>query len=187
LRKVGLFFGSFNPIHTGHLIIAEYMLQALGLEKVIFVVSPQNPFKGNQELWSENFRLELVEKAVEDNPRFEVSDIEFHLPKPSYTYLTLEQLKIQYPDYSFSLILGSDNLIRLNEWKNIEAILSSTFVEVYQRPNTKLVESFHKNIRVHQTPFIDISSTFIRNSLLEGKSVKYLVPNSILPLLENLR
>lgn len=185
MRKIGLFFGSFNPIHTGHLIIAEYMLQELELEKVIFVVSPQNPFKENQELWKEDFRLELVKKAIEDNPRFEVSDIEFHLPKPSYTYRSLEQLKTQNPDCVFSLIMGSDNLRRLQEWKNISSILSSNTIEVYQRSDSHQVEPFHKNIKIHQTPLIEITATYIRNSLKEGKSVRYIVPDSILTLLQN--
>jgi len=184
VKKIGLFFGSFNPIHVGHLAIAEYMLQTLSLDSILFIVSPQNPFKSLKDLWSEHKRFMLVQKAVEYNSKFIASDIEFKLPKPSYTFLTLEKLKQRYPQAKFYIIIGSDNLTRLMEWKQIDEILQQHSIEIYQRPGTENLTSLHPNIHIHSTPMLSVSSTEIRNLLAAGKSVKGLMPESILHLLQ---
>lgn len=183
MNKIGLFFGSFNPIHTGHLIIASYMKEELGLDSILFVVSPQNPFKTNDLLWPEDFRLELVKTAIQNNPHFLVSDIEFQLPKPSFTFHTLNRLKEEFPDTLFSLIMGSDNLPRLNEWKNIDEILAHHSIEVYERPGFTEMHAFHPSITIHQTPLIEISATFIRKRLEQNKGIRYLVPDPIIDMI----
>ncbi|MBX2984397.1 MAG: nicotinate-nucleotide adenylyltransferase [Bacteroidia bacterium] len=184
MKRLGLFFGSFNPIHLGHLAIAEFMLEKLKFDKILFIVSPQNPFKSSADLYSEEKRLKWVQNATQYNPRFEASDIEFSLPKPSYTYNTLQKLNTLYPDTHFSIIMGSDNLARLKDWKNIDLILETTDFEIFQRSGTDKTETFHPNIHLHHTPFIDISATEIRQRLNKGMSVKDLVPSSILEQLK---
>jgi len=183
VKKVGLFFGSFNPIHTGHLIIASYMQEELGLDKVIFVVSPQNPFKSFDTLWPEEFRLKLVQKAIENNASFIASDIEFRLPKPSFTFNTLSQLRDMYVDTEFVLIMGSDNLPRLQEWKNYEEIIRLHKIEVYERPGFEQLETFDPSITIHKTPLIEISASFIRQRLAQKKGVRYLVPDPIIDMI----
>jgi nicotinate-nucleotide adenylyltransferase len=177
--KTGLFFGSFNPIHTGHLIVAEYMLEKLGLGKVIFVVSPQNPLKEKELLWPEAFRLELCKLAVQDNPGFEVSEVEFDLPRPSYSIHTLNHLKEKNPNTEYCLIMGMDNLEKLHQWKDIETILSNYQIAVYNRPGFKSNMSKHPSITVYDTPLLDISATHIRTCVQNGKSIRYLVPESV--------
>lgn len=185
MQKIGLFFGSFNPIHMGHLIVAQHMQQELKLDKVLFVVSPQNPFKSVDVLWPEEMRLKLVQEAIADNPFLEVTDIEFGMNKPSYTYLTLALLEKNYPNSSFCLIMGSDNLSRLNEWRSISEILAKCKIEVYKRPHSEAFKIEHENIRIHKTPLIEISASFIRKRLAEGHSVRYLVPEKVIHLLGN--
>jgi nicotinate-nucleotide adenylyltransferase len=183
ILRTGLFFGSFNPIHMGHLIVAQHMQQELDLEKVIFIVSPQNPFKSESELWPENTRLGMVKEAIKDNPYLEVSDVEFQLEKPSYTHATLKVFKETFPQQEFCLIMGSDNLNRLKEWKEIDSILADHRIEVYQRPNSRPYTLFHEHIRVHKTPLIDISASFIRDRLKKGFDVKYLVPERVIGMI----
>lgn len=178
-----MFFGSFNPIHLGHLAVAEYMLKELQLEKILFIISPLNPFKQSADLWTPEKRLMLVQKAINYNPQLEASDIEFSLPQPSYTYITLEKLKNLYPDTKFAIIVGSDNLLRLKEWKEIETILGENTFEVFQRSGTEHLQPFHPNIHIHKSPFVDVSATEIRQKLVEGKSVAGLVPDSIIELM----
>ncbi len=182
--KVGLFFGSFNPIHTGHLIVANVVRQQAALDQVWFVVSPQNPFKKQKALLNEVDRLRMVELAVEDNFDLRACNAEFSMPKPSYTVNTLAYLGERYPQHQFSLILGSDNLTHLHRWKNAKEILSHTPVLVYPRPNVaeeKIKDEIrdHPHINRVEAPLLDISATFIRRSIRGGRSVKYLVPDLV--------
>ena len=178
--KIGLFFGSFNPIHTGHLIIANYFAENTDLRQVWFVISPQNPLKNKASLLGEKQRLYMVNLAIEDNPKFRSSTIEFHLPQPSYTVDTLAYLKEKYPDHSFVLLMGSDNLETLPKWKNYELILKNYPVYVFSRTlNIAMPPLPEADIKIFTVPLLDISSTYIRNSIKDGKSVRYLVPESI--------
>ncbi|MGB3588659.1 MAG: nicotinate (nicotinamide) nucleotide adenylyltransferase [Tunicatimonas sp.] len=182
--KVGLFFGSFNPIHTGHLIVANVVRQQAALDQVWFVVSPQNPFKKQKALLNEIDRLRMVELAVEDNFDLRACNAEFSMPKPSYTVNTLAYLNERYPQHQFSLILGSDNLTHLHRWKNAKEILTHTSVLVYPRPNVaeeKIKDEIrnHPNIKKVESPLLDISATFIRRSIRSRLSVKYLVPDLV--------
>ena len=182
--KTGLFFGSFNPIHTGHLIIANYILENSDLERIWFVVSPHNPLKEKKSLLNQHDRLHLVRLAIEDNPKFKASDIEFKLPQPSYTIDTLTYLAEKFPQHEFGLIMGSDNLSTINKWKNYEKLLERYPIYCYQRHGT--VESvFHSypNVQVLNAPMIEISATLIRKMLQEKKSVRYLVPDKVVEYL----
>ncbi len=178
--KIGLFFGSFNPIHIGHLIIAETMVTDTDIERVWFVVSPQNPFKKNNSLLHEFDRLTLVERAISDNYKLQTSDIEFNMPKPSYTIDTLTVLADKHPEHEFVLIMGEDNLIQFENWKNHELILDYFNIYVYSRPNTP-THNFtkHPNVKFVQAPLLDISATYIRKRLQEGKEIKYLVTEPV--------
>lgn len=174
--KIGLFFGSFNPFHIGHKIIASYLAEFSDLEKVLFVVSPQNPLKQKQSLLDQYHRLMIIRMEVEDNVKLNASDIEFDLPQPSYTIDTLAYLKEQYPQDDFVLIMGSDNLQNLHKWKNYEQILENYSVYVYPRPGIEISGS-HKNIHIIEgVPQMEISASFIRTSIKEGMDVSYLIP-----------
>lgn len=178
--KIGLFFGSFNPIHTGHLIIAQIMATQTDLQQVWFVVSPQNPFKKSKSLLHDFDRLDMVEKAIANNPLLRVTDIEFHMPKPSYTIDSLVRIQEKYPQHEFKLIMGEDNLAQFSNWKNYEKILEYTGVYVYSRPNSEK-HSFdnHPSIQFIKAPLLDISATYIRESIKNGGSIKYLVPEEV--------
>ncbi|MFC4871291.1 nicotinate (nicotinamide) nucleotide adenylyltransferase [Negadavirga shengliensis] len=172
--KIGLFFGSFNPIHIGHLIIADIMQDQTDLDEVWFVVSPQNPLKSSKSLLHEFDRLRMVELATADHYKFRVVDVEFHMPRPSYTVDTLAYLSDRYPQYDFKLILGGDNLNHFHKWKNSTEILAHYGLYVYPRPgNNKVIEN--ENIKYIDSPLLDISATFIRNTIKKGGSVKYLL------------
>ncbi len=174
--KIGLFFGSFNPIHIGHKVIASYLVDFTDLDKAIFVVSPQNPLKQKISLLDQYHRLQIIRSEIEDNSKLEVSDIEFDMPKPSYTIDTLVRLKEKYPENDYSIIMGSDNLQNFNKWKNYEQILENYSVYVYPRPGHKISGS-HKNIHlIEGVPQMQISSSFIRKSIKEGKDMSYLMP-----------
>jgi nicotinate-nucleotide adenylyltransferase len=179
-QKIGLFFGSFNPIHMGHLIIANIMAQNTDLDKVWLVVSPQNPFKPSKGLLHEFDRYDLVKAAIADNFKLEVSDVEFHLPKPSYTIHTLAYLTEKYPNKEFKVIIGEDNLENFTKWKNHEQILIQFGLYVYPRPhvtNTDLKR--HPQVTIVEAPVIDISATYIRNCIKNNKSIRYLVPETV--------
>jgi nicotinate-nucleotide adenylyltransferase len=185
-KKIGLFFGSFNPIHIGHMIIANYMVTETDLDQVWLVVSPQNPLKNKSSLARDYDRLHLVRLAIGDNPKLEASNIEFDLPKPSYTIDTLIHLKEKHPEYEFVLIMGGDNLASLRKWKNYELILRDYQIYVYKRPSYELGDLVsHQNIRLFDAPLMQISASYIRSCLKEGKSVQYLVPESVFDYLES--
>src|SRR5687768_16487831 len=179
-QKIGLFFGSFNPIHMGHLIIANLMAETTDLKKVWFVVSPHNPFKPSKGLLHEFDRYDLVQAAISDNYKLAVSDIEFNLPKPSYTIHTLVHLKEKHPDKEFKLIIGGDNLENFTKWKNYQQILNDYGLYVYRRPNAQLSElDSHPNVTWIEAPMLDISATFIRNCIKKKQSIRYLVPDAV--------
>lgn len=178
--KIGLFFGSFNPIHIGHLIIANIMAETTDLDKVWMVVSPQNPFKPSKGLLHEFDRYDMVRAAVYDHYKIEASDIEFHLPKPSYTIHTLVHLSEKHPDKSFKVVMGEDNLTNFIKWKNHERILEDYGLYVYPRPRTQLSElKMHPNVRMVDAPLLDISATFLRKCIRNHQSIRYLVPDVV--------
>ena len=178
--KIGLFFGSFNPIHVGHLIVANTMAENTDLDQVWFVVSPQNPFKKASSLLHEFDRLDMVEMAIRNHYKLKATDIEFHLPKPSYTVDTLTYIQEKHPQHQFRLIIGGDNLQQFKRWKNYEQILEFYGLYVYPRPNAQPsgLEN-HPNVKQVEAPLMDISATFIRNSVREHKSIHYLVPEDV--------
>lgn len=178
--KIGLFFGSFNPIHMGHLIIGNTMVETTDLDEIWYVVSPQNPFKKNQSLLHEFDRLDMVTAAIHDNPKFRVSDIEFNLPKPSYTIDTLTYLSDKYPQHTFVLIIGEDNLSQFTNWKNHEQILANFPLYVYPRPDsTDSTLQNHPQVKMVEAPLIEISATYIRNLIKQEKSIRYLVSEQV--------
>lgn len=178
--KIGLFFGSFNPVHIGHLIIANAMVEDTDMERVWFVVSPQNPFKSSKTLLHEFDRLDMVQMAVEDNFSLEACDIEFHMPKPSYTIDTMAWLSDKYPQHDFKLIIGEDNLRHFPKWKNHHLILEQFGLYVYPRPGAAPSELIsHPNVKMVPAPMVDISATYIRRRLNEYKSIRYLVPDKV--------
>jgi nicotinate-nucleotide adenylyltransferase len=177
--KVGLFFGSFNPIHVGHMIIANYMAEFSNLDEVWLVITPMSPFKQKATLLSNHHRLAIANVAVEDYVKLKTSTIEFNLSQPNYTINTLAHLEEKYPKISFSLIMGEDNLQSFHKWKNYEAILSNYNLYVYPRVNSKPIkEAFknHSNIHFVAAPIIQISSTFIRKAIHEHKDISAMLP-----------
>lgn len=186
LPKIGLFFGSFNPVHVGHMIIANYMVTQTDLKQVWFIVSPHNPLKPKKSLARDYDRLHLVRLAIGDNLRLQASDIEFGLPKPSYTIDTLAYLHEKHPDKQFVLIMGGDNLATLPKWKNHELILRDYLIYVYQRPDYAPDEfADHPHIRLFDAPQMHISATYIRRCIREGKSIQYLVTEPVYDYLNN--
>ncbi|MBB4078890.1 nicotinate-nucleotide adenylyltransferase [Lewinella aquimaris] len=179
-RQIGLFFGSFNPVHTGHMILANYMATQTSLDEVWMVVSPQNPFKKPGSLARDHDRLHLVELAIGDTPGLRASRIEFDLPKPSYTIDTLAVLRDKHREYDFSLIMGSDNLASLPKWKNADIILRDYRIHVYRRPEYPGGElSTHPGVTVYDAPLMHLSATYIRNCIRDGRSIRYLVPEAV--------
>ncbi len=177
---VGLFFGSFNPVHIGHLIIANIMAENTSLDKVWFVVSPQNPFKKRDDLLHEFDRFDLVRAAIHDNYNLDATDVEFNMPRPSYTVDTLTYLSERHPDHTFRLIIGSDNLPSFHKWKNHRIILEEYGLHVYIRPGFDNHELFdHSNVEVIEAPLLDISATYIRKCVKNGRSIRYLVPEAV--------
>ena len=187
MRKVGLYFGSFNPIHIGHLVIANYMASQTDLDEVWLVVSPQNPLKEKSTLANDYDRLHLVQLAVEDNPRLSASDIEFGLPKPSYTIDTLTYLREKHPTINFTLIMGGDNLLTLPRWKNYELLLRDYRIYVYLRPEYELGElADHDSVSLFsEVPQMHISSSYIRRCMAKGESIRYLVSEPVFQYLED--
>ena len=182
MKKVGLFFGSFNPIHIGHLVIAEYMAEFTPLEQIWFVVSPRNPLKKKETLLDENHRIRMVRLAIEYDTRFKASSTEFNMPKPSYTINTLAYLNEKYPKVEFSLILGFDNIATLHKWKNYETLLKNYKIYVYPRVYSGAEPPGllkHPSIMLTEAPIVELSSTFIRKAVSEGKTIKHMVPPQV--------
>lgn len=184
--KIGLFFGSFNPIHVGHLIIGNFMATQTDLNEVWMVVSPQNPHKQKSSLAKDYDRLHLVQLATEENPKLKASNIEFSLPKPSYTIDTLTYLQEKYPKKEFVLIMGGDNLGTFHKWKNYEKILANHEIFVYQRPQYDLGDLVnHPKVSIFEAPLMDISASYIRKCIQAGHSVEYLVSEPVLKYLDS--
>ncbi|MBC6399415.1 MAG: nicotinate-nucleotide adenylyltransferase [Ekhidna sp.] len=177
---IGLFFGSFNPIHTGHMIIANLVKEHTLVKEVWFVVSPQNPLKKNKNLLHMFDRLDMVNAAIEDDYCFRSCDIEFNMPKPSYTIDTLVVLQEKYPEKTFHLIIGEDNLSSFPRWKNHEQILEHFGLIAYPRSHVKTSDLVnHNKVKMIEAPEVDISATLIRKLIRERKSIKYLVPDAV--------
>ena len=177
--NIGLYFGSFNPIHIGHLIIANHVLNETSLEKIWFIVSPQNPLKKSNSLLNEFDRLHLVRLAVQDDNRIKCSDIEFSLSKPSYTTNTLAFLTEKYPEHKFSIIMGSDSYQNLDKWKNFETIVSNYSIYVYKREGHEINKFWGERPVILNAPLIQISATQIRDHIKNSKSIRYLVPETV--------
>ncbi|WP_300700440.1 nicotinate (nicotinamide) nucleotide adenylyltransferase [Bacteroides sp.] len=172
--NIGLFSGSFNPIHIGHLALANYLCEYEGLDEVWFMVSPHNPLKSEEQLMDDEFRLELVKLAIEGYSKFRASDFEFRLPRPSYTVNTLDELRRSYPEYTFHLIIGSDNWALFPRWYESERILAENRILVYPRPGYPVdAASLPENVKLTSSPVFEISSTFIREALNAGKNICY--------------
>ena len=187
LRRVGLLFGSFNPIHIGHLILAEYFATRTDLTEAWLVVSPQNPFKQVQDLLPEGFRMHLVQLALAGNQHLRAEGLEFTLPRPSYTSVTLAALRQRHPDIQFVLLMGADNLLGLPHWHNATQLLSETDIYVYPRPGIELPDlAPFPRVQMLKAPLLDISATSIRESLRAGYSIRYLVPEAVEAELLNL-
>jgi len=179
-KKTGLLFGSFNPIHTGHLIIASYMLEFSDLEEIWFVVSPQNPLKERSSLLPDYQRLRMVNDAIADDYRFKASNIEFELPRPSYTIHTLTYLQEKYPAREFVLVTGTDIFPTFTKWKNWEQLLEFYKFYVYPRPGSWDHElTRHPSVSVFDAPEVEISATFIRQAIREGKDMRYYLPEKV--------
>jgi len=179
-KKIGLFFGSFNPVHVGHMIIANFMIEHSDLDSIWMVVSPQNPHKRKRSLASEYDRLHMVNLAIGDLTTIKASDVEFRLPKPSYTIDTLAHLSEKYPKKEFSLIMGGDNLSSFHKWKNYEMILERHQIFVYQRPSYELGPlAEHDKVTMLDAPLLSISASYIRQQIKDGKSIKYLVTEPV--------
>jgi len=177
-EHIGLFFGSFNPVHVGHLALANYVVENTEIEEIWFVVSPQNPFKKSNDLLETKHRIKILELSIKRYEKFKVTDIELGLPTPSYTYYTLRELRNIHPEKHFTIIIGSDNLVNLSRWKNATEILEQNSVLVYPRPNYPInVKDLSKSIRIIEAPVFNIDSTSIRKGLNKGKNYCYLIPN----------
>ncbi len=184
--KIGLYFGSFNPIHIGHLIIAEFVANNTDVDQVWLVVSPQNPLKQSSVLLNAYQRLHLVQIAIADNTKLRASDVEFKLPKPSFTIDTLTYLQEKYPNNVFSIVMGSDSYSNITKWKNYELLLRNYSVIVYLRPNFPVLQLENvKSLQVLNAPLLDISATFIRTAIKNKTSIKYLVSDCVLDEIYN--
>lgn len=178
--NIGLYFGSFNPVHIGHLIIASHAVNETDLNQVWFVVSPQNPFKQSSSLLNEYHRLHLIKSAIDGENGLRASNVEFSLPRPSFTVDTLAYLKEKFPTYDFSLLMGSDGFKNLDKWKNFESIIKNHLIYIYKRPGFEIIETHGAKISILETaPLLEISSTKIRELIKKRKSIRFLVPDVV--------
>jgi len=177
--KIGLYFGSFNPVHVGHLIIASHVVNNTDLNQVWFVLSPQNPLKPAKSLLNEYHRFHLVQSALEGENTLKASNIEFLLPKPSFTVNTLAYLKEKFIQHEFVIIMGSDSFCNINKWKNFEVILANYEIYIYRRPGSDITDNLKYRIKILDAPLLEISSTQIRKLIKEGKSIRYMVPDIV--------
>lgn len=186
--KIGLYFGTFNPIHIGHLAIANHTAEFSGLDQIWMVVTPHNPLKKKNTLLDDHHRLQMVFLATEDYPKIKPSDIEFKLPQPNYTVNTLAHLQEKFPQHEFSLIMGEDNLNSLHKWKNYDVILQNHDVYVYPRVSTEIIsDEFKGHAKIHKidAPIMEIASTFIRESIKNGKNIRPLLPEKVWQYVEH--
>lgn len=175
--KIGIFPGSFNPVHIGHLAIANYVAEFEGYDQIWFLITPQNPLKNKNGLLDQNLRLELIEKSIKGYDKFKTCTIEWNMPQPSYTINTLQKLRMTYPKDTFELIIGSDNWETIHRWKDYQMILKNFKTLVYPRKNVERVYIKHPNVRLCKgAPEIEISSTFIREAIAEGRDVRFYMP-----------
>ncbi len=185
MRTVALFFGSFNPIHIGHLALGNYIAEYCGVDEVCFVISPLNPLKNQSDLLADDLRLQMIHLAIDGYSKFSVSAVEFSLPKPSFTYITLQQLSHSFPDTHFILIMGGDYLDLFPKWRNFEWIMDNYEVWVYPRlgSSNSIPPIFH-NMKCLNTPILEISSSFIRQSLALGKEVRFFLPPKVFDFIQ---
>ncbi len=185
MSRIGIFGGSFNPIHHGHIALAKAILEQCGLDEVWLMVSPQNPLKRDHQLLADHLRLELAQRALLDEKHIKVSDYEFHLPKPSYTWNTLQHLKHDFPEHTFLLIIGGDNWERFPLWYKSRDIVRDYQIVIYPRKGSDIeIKKLPANVSIVDTPLLDVSSTEIRNRLRRHESIAKLVPNAIISLVE---
>lgn len=178
--KIGLFFGSFNPVHNGHLMLANYVVEYGDMKSVWFVISPQNPLKDRESLLEDHYRKNMLELAIKDDKRFEICDIEFYMPKPSYTVDTLTRLSGLHPNTDFYVICGMDSIASFKKWKNYQMILENYHILVYPRKSYDGGEFLsHPSVQIIAAPEIEVSSTFIRNAVKEKKDVRYFMPEKV--------
>jgi len=182
--KVGLYFGSFNPIHIGHLIIANHIVNNAEVDEVWFVVSPQNPLKESSSLLNEQHRYSLVKIAIEDEKKLKASSVEFSMPKPSYTIDTLIYLSEKFKQHHFTLIIGSDSYLNFEKWKNYKQILLNYNILIYPRPSFQIKENLPSSVKIVEAPLLEISSTQIRKHIKNNKSIRYLVTDKVLEQIE---
>ncbi len=185
-HKIGLFFGSFNPIHIGHMAIANYMLEFTDLDKLWFVISPHNPLKEKKSLLADYHRLEMVHLALYDDYNMKPTDIEFKLPQPSYTIDTLAYVSEKYPHHEFVVLMGGDSLESIHKWKNYKTLLNNYQIYVYNRPQAEYQKNLHKNIQVFNAPQMEISASFIRNAIKAGKNMRYFLPEKVWDYMESM-
>jgi nicotinate-nucleotide adenylyltransferase len=181
-KKIGLYFGTFNPIHIGHLTIANYMVEFSDLDEVWLVVTPHNPHKKKNSLLDDTHRLTIVRIALEDYPKLKASNVEFGMEQPNYTVNTLIYLEEKYPDFDFCLIMGEDNLKSFHKWKNYEIILERYPIYVYPRVSEGKIETkFENHPKIHKVkaPIMELSSTFIRNNIKKGKNIRPMLPDAV--------
>lgn len=185
-KEIGIFSGSFNPIHNGHLIMANYMCEFTTLDEVWLIVTPHNPLKSRHEMLDEQVRLKMVELAVDKYDNIKASDIELHMNRPSFTINTLEKLSYEYPDYIFSLIIGADNWTYFDNWKEYNKIIDNYKILIYPRQRAEVVvpESLIETIKQINAPIVEISSTFIRHSIKDGKNVRAFLPPEVYDFIE---
>ena len=183
MKTIGIFGGSFNPIHNGHIQLAKHILKFSSLDEIWFMVSPQNPLKPRSSLLDDHLRLEMAQVALQDEPRLIAKDDEFRPSKPSYTWHTLQCLSNEYPDTSFTLIIGADNWHVFNQWAHYQEILQKYEIIIYPRQHTVIdTASLPSNVHLVDTPLYNISSTEVRQRIQQGKSVDLLIPSAIVPL-----